>query len=70
MPLFAYIGKYANEYIGNIQILETNGTLVMQPDVPSSENFEIGSKQKAIRVTIDDLNEVGLGSPTKVSEPE
>ncbi|MEO8883292.1 MAG: serine hydrolase [Devosia sp.] len=89
LPDTAYAGHYANDYIGDAKVIETNGGLSLivgpkgamtypmthfdrdlflirptpeAPDVPSSVKFSIGPDGKADAVTIDFLNDVGLGT--------
>ena len=84
----AYLGSYANDYIGDAKVVETDGGLALvvgpngaktypmthfdrdiflvhaspeTPHVPSAVKFSIGSDGKAEAVTIDFLNDVGLG---------
>jgi len=94
-PLAAYVGRYANDYIGEAVVSAVGDALTLAvgpggvhvyplhhfdrdlflsypsaetPDVPSAVRFTIGPDGKAMDVTIDSLDEVGLGTLKRVSE--
>ncbi|HTZ71849.1 MAG TPA: serine hydrolase [Acetobacteraceae bacterium] len=85
----AYVGHYANAYIGEATVSARNHVLTVRlgpggkriytlrhfdrdayicfpdpesPDVPAGVNFTIGPDGKATAITIDQLNDVGLGT--------
>ncbi len=84
----AYVGRYANPYIGTVAVEERDGALQMRlgpdlgitlplrhfnrdvftvtaspemPDYPTPVTFEIDGSGKASQVTIDTLNDAGMG---------
>lgn len=89
LPLSAYVGHYANAYVGEATVTEKNGTLTLSvgpggarsyplrhfdrdlflcfaspemPELPYAVRFAIAADGKASQVTIDVLNDVGLGT--------
>jgi CubicO group peptidase (beta-lactamase class C family) len=95
LPLAAYIGRYANAYIGDAVVSAESGALTLSvgpngarsyplkhfdrdlfvyfpdgetPDKPSVARFAIGPNGKASAVTIESLDDLGLGTLTRVAE--
>ena len=92
LPVFAYVGDYSNDYVGNAKVTESGGSLFVQlgpvgrkfplahfnrdvfvyspmaeaPKARMGVNFLIGTDGKASEVTIEDLNEYGMGRLTRV----
>ncbi|WP_413993747.1 serine hydrolase [Labrys okinawensis] len=93
LPLAAYVGHYANSYIGEANVTEQNGALTLSvgpggarsyplrhfdrdlflcfaspemPELPYAVRFAIAPDGKASEVTIDFLNDVGLGTLKRV----
>ena len=87
LPVAAYLGDYANDYVGNARVVDSGGSLYLQlgpagkrfplthfnrdvfvyspmaeaPKARMGVSFLIGPDGKAAQVTIEDLDEYGLG---------
>lgn len=95
LPLFAYAGTYANDYLGTATVVERQGALWLTlgprqqtefplrhfdrdmfvyspaaeiPDAFAAVTFRLGPDQIADQVTIEDLDDLGLGVLTRVSQ--
>jgi CubicO group peptidase (beta-lactamase class C family) len=93
LPTAAYVGTYANEYLGEAVVTADGDSLSLKlgpggkkgfplkhfdrdlftytpygemPDAPFAVTFQIGSDGKASEVTIEDLNDLGQGTLTRV----
>lgn len=89
LPLSAYVGAYANDYLGDAVVAEENGGLVLKlgpdgarsytlthfdrdlftyrphdemPEMPVAASFRIGPDGQASELTLDGLNDLGLGT--------
>lgn len=87
LPVAAYLGDYANDYVGNARVVDSGGSLYLElgpagrrfpltpfnrdvfvyspmqeaPKARMGVSFLIGPDGKAAQVTIEDLDEYGLG---------
>jgi hypothetical protein len=92
LPEDAYLGTYANAYLGRAVIADDHGALILRlgpqgqiafplthydrdlfisssdegAEVPSAVSFRIGPDRKASQVTIEALDDLGLGTLTRV----
>jgi hypothetical protein len=92
LPVFAYVGDYSNDYVGNAKVMESGGSLFLQfgpvgrkfplahfnrdlfvctpmaeaPKARMGVSFLVGPDGNASEVTIEDLNEYGMGRLTRV----
>ncbi len=89
LPLSAYAGAYANDYLGDAVVVEEGEGLVIKlgpeggtqfplthfdrdlflytpydemPDAPSAVSFRVGPDGKALAVTLEDLDDLGMGT--------
>jgi len=94
LPLAAYAGTYANDYLGQAVVSEADGTLEISlgpdgaltlplthfdrdlftyipyeemPETPAAVTFRIGPDGKAQDVTLEDLDDLGMGTLTRVT---
>jgi hypothetical protein len=95
LPLSAYAGTYANDYLGDAVVVEEGEGLVLKlgpdggkqvplthfdrdlflyipydemPETPAGVTFRIGPDGKASAVTLEDLDDLGMGTLKRTGE--